>query len=107
MRINKKFPIFFFERIGNLSKWGHDMRSKLDNHYVKVSSTEAAKRQNFGKEFADIRKGLGISIKSFAKELDISADMAKRIEEGLVSPDLPGLQKRIAHMKVRSKMVIA
>jgi transcriptional regulator with XRE-family HTH domain len=81
--------------------------NNLDDFNIKPSSSEKERRKQFGSNIRMKRLSRNISMDDLAKRANISSDLILRIESGLVSPDLPGLQKRINYALERELMVIA
>ncbi|MEN8702470.1 hypothetical protein [Bacillus infantis] len=82
------------------------MKSKLDAFHIKHSNEEGQRRRAFGQRFIETRQKLGESIFGMSKLMGISKSTAERIERGQVSPDVPGLVKRLDQLENRGKIII-
>lgn len=82
------------------------MKNKLDAFYIKYSKEEGQRRQAFGQRFTETRQKLGESIYGMSQLMGISKSTAERIERGQVSPDVPGLVKRLDQLESRGKIII-
>lgn len=83
------------------------MISKLDRWNVKCTDVESDKRKQFATECRQIRRELNLSINEMAQRMGVSEDMVLRIESGCVSPETPGLIRRINQVKNQKRMIIA
>ena len=70
-------------------------------------ANDNANRKAFGDKIRTQRRSQGLNMNDLAARAKISGDLLLRIESGLVSPDIPSIQKRLKYALEREVMVIA
>lgn len=79
----------------------------LDRYEPKHTPEEKSRRKSFGKACETLRLDLGLSLSGMAKRLNVSEELMVRIENGKVSPEAPGIQRKLDQLQCNEKMVIA
>jgi ribosome-binding protein aMBF1 (putative translation factor) len=67
---------------------------------------EKRRRRDYGEMVHKLRKERSLSIEEMSKRIGISQEAFARIEHGQVSPDIPGLFRRVFNAIHQEKMVI-
>jgi ribosome-binding protein aMBF1 (putative translation factor) len=71
-----------------------------------MDSAEKNRRKAYGERVHRMRKCRSLSIEEMSNRIGISQEAFARIEHGQVSPDIPGLFRRVFNAINQEKMVI-
>jgi predicted transcriptional regulator len=71
-----------------------------------MDRVERNRRKAYGELVYGMRKSRSISIEEMSNRIGISQEAFARIEHGQVSPDIPGLFRRVFNAIHQEKMVI-